>query len=135
MTQPDNRTIVTTVFNALAEGQSKPLVDAMADDFSWTLTGASSWSRTFAGKAAVLGTLFKVLRERLDGRIKTQPRRIIAEGDLVVVEAQGDNVTLAGIPYRNSYCFVLRLAGGKLISLTEYCDTELAVRTLGEYPG
>lgn len=134
MTQPDNRTIVATVFNALAEGDSRPFVDAMADDFSWTLTGVSSWSRTFAGKEAVIGTLFKALRERLDGRIKTRPRRIIAEGDVVVVEAQGDNVTLKGEPYRNSYCFVLQLAGGKLAALTEYCDTELVARALGDLP-
>ena len=135
MTQPDNRTIVTTVFDALAEGQSQPLVDAMTKDFSWTLTGACSWSRTFSGKEEVIGVLFKALRDRLDGRIKTRPRRIIAEGDLVVVEAQGDNVTRDGAPYRNSYCFVLQLADGKLVALTEYCDTDLVLRTLGEYPG
>jgi ketosteroid isomerase-like protein len=53
---------------------------------------------------------------------------------LVVVEARGDNVTKVGVPYCNTYCFVFRLEGGKLKEVTEYRDTELPTRALGN-PG
>jgi ketosteroid isomerase-like protein len=65
-------------------------------------------------------------------RITTIAHRFIAEGDHVVVEARGSNVTKAGVPYNNTYCFVFRLAGGKLAELTEYMDTELVTAVLGD---
>ena len=34
----------------------------------------------------------------------------------------------SGLPYYNKYCFVFRLAGGKLAEVTEYMDSELATR-------
>jgi hypothetical protein len=38
------------------------------------------------------------------------PQRFIADGDCVVVEARGDNVTNGAARYNNSYCFVFRLS-------------------------
>jgi ketosteroid isomerase-like protein len=103
----------------------------MADDFRWTIAGNARWSRSYDGKQAVLDELFPVLRARIEGRIKMIPQRFIAEGDLVVVEARGDNVTRSGGRYDNSYCFVFRVAGGKLAEVTEYMDTELVSTALG----
>ena len=51
-----------------------------------------------------------------------------------MVEARGDNVTKAGLPYNNNYCFVFRLAGGKLAEVTEYMDTELVTAALASRP-
>jgi ketosteroid isomerase-like protein len=103
----------------------------MADNFRWTIAGNGPWARAYAGKQAVLTELFPVLRERIEGRIKMIPQRILADGDFVVVEARGDNITKAGAPYNNSYCFVFRIAGGKLAEVTEYMDTELVTAALG----
>jgi len=60
------------------------------------------------------------------------PVRLIAEGDLVVVEAHGRNVTRTGRTYDNTYCNVLRLEGGKVSEWTEYCDTALIDAVLGD---
>ncbi|MBN8942478.1 MAG: nuclear transport factor 2 family protein [Rhizobiales bacterium] len=134
MNASDNKAILKTVFDALAEGNSRPFVDSMADEFRWTIAGQSQWSRTYDGKAAVIDALFPVLRARIEGRTRTIAQRFIADGDLVVVEAHGDNTAKDGRPYRNSYCMVFRLAGGKLIELTEYMDTDLAITVLGAPP-
>ncbi len=50
----------------------------------------------------------------------------------MVVEAKGNNTTKAGKSYNNTYCFVFRLAAGKLQELTEYMDTQLVVEALSE---
>jgi ketosteroid isomerase-like protein len=34
------------------------------------------------------------------------------------------------MPYNNNYCYVCRLADGKLRELTEYCDTQLIATAL-----
>jgi ketosteroid isomerase-like protein len=130
----ENRRLLQDIFAATAQGDSRLLVESMADDFRWSIAGNNRWSRSYDGKQAVLTELFGALRARIEGRIKMVPQRFLADGDCVVVEARGANVTKAGVPYNNSYCFVFRLAGGKLAEVTEYMDTELVTTALGD-PG
>jgi ketosteroid isomerase-like protein len=132
MSAIENKQLLQEIFAALAEGNSRPLVEAMAADFSWTVTGTTKWSKTYSGKQAVLTELFGSLVARIAGHIRTVGERFIAEDDWVVVEARGHNTTIAGKPYHNRYCFVFRLSGGKLKEVTEYLDTELVTATLGE---
>ena len=132
MSATENKQFMQDIFAALAEGNSRPLVDAMAEDFCWTVTGTTKWSKTYAGKQAVLTELFGTLRSRIAGHIRTVGDRFVAEGDRVVVEARGHNTTIAGKPYNNRYCFVFRLSGGKLKEVTEYMDTLLVTTTLDE---
>jgi ketosteroid isomerase-like protein len=121
----ENKQLLEHIFEELSKGNSEPLVANMADDFRWTVAGTTEWSRTYAGKQAVLTELFGPLRARIAGRIRTIPQRFIADGDFVVVEARGKNTTRSGVPYNNTYCFVFRLADSKLKEVTEYMDTEL----------
>jgi ketosteroid isomerase-like protein len=132
MNPAQNKELLQQIFDALAAGNSRPFVDSMADDFRWIISGNSSWSRTYESKQAVLNELFPVLRVMMADRVRTIAHRFIAEGDHVVVEARGKNVTRAGQPYENSYCFVFTLRDGKLIEGIEYMDTELALAVLGE---
>ena len=48
------------------------------------------------------------------------------------MEARGANTTKAGVPYSNTYCFVFRVAGGKLAEVTEYMDSQLVTAVLGD---
>jgi ketosteroid isomerase-like protein len=130
MSAAENKRLMQHVFAELGKGNSAPYVEAMADDFTWIALGSTTWSGVYAGKTAVLNELFASLRAEMEGRIKTIPHRFTAEGDIVVVEACGDNMTKAGKPYRNTYCMVCRLEGGKLCEVTEYMDTELVTKVL-----
>jgi ketosteroid isomerase-like protein len=131
MSATENKELLQRIFAELDQGNSRPFVEAMAEGFSWTVTGTTRWSRTYAGKQAVVKELFGALRERLDGRIRTTAQRFIADGEHVAVEARGRNVTRDGRPYENRYCFLFRVADGKLQEVTEYLDTELVTAVLG----
>jgi uncharacterized protein len=109
-------------------------VASLADDAKWTVTGQYSWSRTFTGKPSILNDLHGHVRSRLVERARTIAHRFIADGDHVVVEAKGDNVTRSGARYDNDYCLVFRLEGGKIKEIREYCDSALVERVLGEFP-
>ena len=56
----------------------------------------------------------------------------MAERDYVVVEGRGQAITKTGKPYHNTYCFVFRLANGKVQALTEYLDTEVITAAFGQ---
>jgi enamine deaminase RidA (YjgF/YER057c/UK114 family) len=74
------------------------------------------------------------LRSKFAVPYKATALRIIAEGDHVVVEGRGCVTTKAGLPYNNSYCWIYRIAEGKIKEITEYLDTELVTAALGQ-PG
>ena len=131
MNTSENKQLLQNVFAALAQSDARPFVAAMADDFRWTMIGSNKWARTYDGKQAVTGELFPALRGKMD-RITTIAHRFIADGDHVAVEARGANTTKDGKPYCNSYCFVFRVADGKLAELTEYMDSELVTAVLGD---
>ena len=132
MNTMQNKELLQRIFAELAQGNSRPFVEAMADDFRWVIAGSSRWSRTFEGKQAVLTRLFGALRATIADRVRTHATRFIAEGDTVVVEARGANTTKAGVPYNNSYCMIYTVRDGKLHEVVEYMDTALALAALGD---
>jgi ketosteroid isomerase-like protein len=109
-------------------------VASLADDAKWVVTGQYSWSRTFTGKESILNDLHGHVRSLLTERARTIAHRFIADGDTVVVEARGDNVTRTGVRYDNDYCLVFRLENGKIKEVREYCDSVLTERALGRFP-
>jgi ketosteroid isomerase-like protein len=128
-----NKQIMQGIFAELEQGNSQPLIEAMAEDFCWTVKGSGDWSRKYEGKQDVLTKLLKPLRAQFADQYTNSAHRLMAEDDLVVVESVGRVTTQAGQPYNNSYCFICRLAEGKLKEITEYCDTELVAKVL-HYP-
>lgn len=106
----------------------------LADDATWTVTGQYSWSRTFTGKPSILNDLHGHVRSRLVERGRTVAHRFIADGDIVAVEAKGNNLTRDGQRYDNDYCLVLRFAGGRIKEVREYCDSVLTEKALGPFP-
>jgi ketosteroid isomerase-like protein len=132
MSAVENKELLQHIFAELSQGNSKPFVESMDENFRWTVTGNTPWSKTYEGKQTVLTELFGALRARIAGNLRTTASRFIAEDDLVVVEARGNNTTKTGKPYNNSYCFIFRISGGKLQEVTEYLDTELVTAALGD---
>jgi uncharacterized protein len=132
MNATENKKMVQHIFDEMANSNSDPLLESLADDFRFVVMGSSRWSRSYEGKATVLAELFAPLRANIEGKITAMPVRIIAEGDHVVVEARGRNTTRQGLAYNNTYCHVLRLEGGQLKEWVEYSDTALIDAVLGD---
>jgi ketosteroid isomerase-like protein len=109
-------------------------VASLADDAKWTVTGQYSWSRTFTGKQSILNDLHGHVRSLLVERARTIPHRFMADGDHVVVEAKGNNLTKTGVRYDNDYCLVFRLEDRKIREVREYCDSVLTEKALGRFP-
>lgn len=135
MSSTDFKQRMQSIFAELEKGNGRPFVDAMADDFSWTIPGTSRWARTWRGKRAVREELFKPLFAQFATPYTNRAIRFVAEGDHVVVECRGAVQTVRGDAYDNTYCYVCRFgADGRLVELTEYMDTALADRVLEPPP-
>jgi uncharacterized protein len=135
----ENKKLMEEIFTAAGDPDPAVrdralFVASLAEDAKWVVTGQYSWSRTFTGKESILNDLHGHVRSLLAERARTIARRFIAEGDHVVVEARGDNVTRTGARYDNDYCLVFRLENGKIKEIREYCDSVLTEKALGRFP-
>jgi ketosteroid isomerase-like protein len=139
MSAAANKKLMEEIFasagNPDAAARDRALFAAsLAEDAKWVVTGQYSWSRSFTGKPSILNDLHGHVRSLLVERARTVAHRFIADGDHVVVEARGDNVTRTGVRYDNDYCLVFRLDNGKIKEVREYCDSTLTERALGRFP-
>jgi ketosteroid isomerase-like protein len=130
----ENKRLMQEIFSELAAGRAQPFREAMAEDFCWTIIGSTEWSGSYQGKRAVLDDLMAPLFAQFADSYTNTAERFIAEGDHVVVQCRGRVTTKGGAPYNNAYCYVCRLAGGKLQEVVEYCDTQLIATALDPPP-
>jgi ketosteroid isomerase-like protein len=57
------------------------------------------------------------------------PDSFLAQGDQVIVLGHGTSTVKAtGTEYSDEWCHVFRIAGGKVASFREYCDTHKAAQ-------
>lgn len=132
MSSESNKRAMQAVFEALARGDARPFGELMAEDCVWHTPGQSAWAGSWRGKKAMNEQLFAPLYQRFEGLYTCHAARLVAEGNVVVVQARGGAALKGGGRYENSYCFVCEFgAGGKLAQVTEYMDSDCAVRVLG----
>jgi uncharacterized protein len=130
----ENKPLVQQIYTDSANRNGTTFVDNLADDVRWVVTGQYSWSGAYNGREAIINGLHGHLRTLLTERARTTAFNFIAEGDTVVVEAKGDNLTKTGVRYDNDYCMVWRLENGRIKEIKEYCDSALVERALGPFP-
>ncbi len=118
-------------FKALGEGNGEALLGLIDDAVEWTIIGSTKFSGVFRGKAQVLERLLGPLAGLLDGHLHITVDNVIAEGDFVAVQGRGESKTAAGGTYNNTYCWVYRWRGDRIVAITEYLDTEVVTASFG----
>ena len=126
----ENKQLVEQVFAELADGNGRPFMDLLGDDIRWTVMGSSEWSGTYEGKPTVIAELMRPLFSQFATPYRNRASLIVADGDHVVVECQGEVTTKSGKPYNQRYVYVCRMSDGMIRSLNEYLDTELVSSAL-----
>ena len=128
----ENKEIIRNMFAELSKGNPEGFLGKMADDVKFTIQGTTKYSGTWNSKQELLAKLLGPLSAQLEGGITITPYNFIAEGDYVVMQANGKSNTKTGGTYNNSYCQVFRLANGKVQEVTEYLDTEIVTKSFGK---
>jgi ketosteroid isomerase-like protein len=128
----ENKKLMQEIFAGMAVGDRTLFWQSVTDGYRIVVMGRSSWSQTVEGDA--LRKYLEYVRVRFNAPGKTVPERFIADGDIVAVEARGDNYSASGERYDNQYCLIFRFEDGKIAEMREYMDTAFCERVLGRYP-
>ncbi|MEU8899168.1 nuclear transport factor 2 family protein [Nocardia sp. NPDC048505] len=130
MSTETNRALIRDVFEQLSRGATRALGDALAEECRWVFPGGWSWAGTWEPRTEVVGGLLRPLMAQLGGAYRMEAELILADGDRVAVQARGYGVTVRGDRYHQTYCFLFRLARGRVVEVVEHCDTALVERVL-----
>ena len=124
----DNKDIARRFIEALGSNDAAAVARDFAPDGVAVTKGTShfSGSRDAAQVVGTLGSFSGVLPKGLQLTVTS----VLADGDRVVVEAEGNTTTAQGQPYHNQYCFVLTLKDGKVMHFNEYFCTLHAEQVL-----
>jgi ketosteroid isomerase-like protein len=125
MSTTDNRKLITDTFTAWSRGDGMAFFNILADDVRWTVIGSTPVSRTYSSKSAFVEGAVKPLTEKLAGPIVPTIRDLLVDGDKVALQWEGRSSGKNGTLYYQTYCWVMRLEGGKVKEGTAYLDTEL----------
>ncbi|MBB5917236.1 hypothetical protein BJY24_006148 [Nocardia transvalensis] len=134
MDTESNRELVRSIFERMARGEAAALTEAMADDCRWVFPGDWSWSGTWEPKNVVVQNLLRPLTTQFADGYRSEADLVLADGDRVVAQVRGYATTTRGEPYHQTYCFLFRIAGGRITEVIEHCDTALVERVLEPLP-
>lgn len=132
MSAAENKEIISNMFAELSKGNADAFLSTLADDVNFTLIGSTKFSGVFKGKAEFVEKVLAPLGAQLENGLTMHVENLIAEGDNVVLQGQGESMTKSGKAYNNTYAQVFRLENGKVQQVTEYLDTELVNEVFGK---
>ena len=115
--------LVTNLFAKWEAGDSSGFFNAVADGVVWTAIGTTPISGVSHSKQEYMDKTYLPLQAVFAGATSCKVKHVVAEGDAVVVEWHGETPLARGGVYANDYCWVVRVAGDKLVEVTGYFDT------------
>lgn len=124
MSTEDTRTFVTALFDSWQnDGDTGPLLAALADDLRWTVTGTSPISGVTTSKQEYVERVYRQLDERLAQWPVPRVQRIVADGDWAVVLWHGaDGLGKRGEDYVMDYTWWMRVQDGRVTEVVGFYD-------------
>lgn len=125
MSAADNRKLIEDAFTKWSRGDGAAFFALLDDNVRWTVIGSTPVSRTYTSKRGFQEGAVQPLGTKLSGAIQPTVRDIIADGDKLALQWEGRATGKNGTIYHQTYCWVMRFSGGKIVEGTAYLDTEL----------
>jgi ketosteroid isomerase-like protein len=127
----DNERVARDFFDAVYRADVEGALALMSEHVEWWLIGSLPASGRYVGKDAIVSELLAPFRPVWEGKPQSHTvSHVVAADDHVVIELTGGGTTAHGNRYRNFYCYVLRIRGGKVERVRGYTDTGYALGLL-----
>jgi ketosteroid isomerase-like protein len=124
-----NKQVVLRFLEATGRNDAETVAACVDPDGVSVAKGTSRFAGPRRFGANIADTI-EAFRKIIPTGLRYSIRSVTAEGDRVVVQAEGDAVTHDGRPYCNDYCFVCTVRNGRVVRIDEYFCTKMADEVL-----
>jgi ketosteroid isomerase-like protein len=123
-----NKQAALAFLQAMGDGDAEGMARVTTEDAE-TFTKGFAQVSGWRNRDTMLATT-AAFRDVVPTGFRPKIGKVVAEGDTVVIEFEGNAVLSNGEPYCNQYVFVFTMADGKVRQLNEYFCTVLADKTI-----
>lgn len=99
--------------------------DLLHEDAEWTIAGSSHISKTYHGKKQLADEVSQHFVKKITSEAKPIVHGIYVDGNHVTVRYNFEAMAIDGIPYRNSYVWLLEFKDGMVVKGEAFFDTRL----------
>jgi uncharacterized protein len=120
-----NREIIRQAFDAWRQGTGA-VTAVFAPGMIWRIEGHSAASKEYGSKQQFIDEVLTPFGARFTTSEPFRPvtiRLVYADGDTVIVVWDGRGIATDGLPYENSYVWIMRLSDGQGIDGTAFYDS------------
>jgi ketosteroid isomerase-like protein len=133
MSSEENKAAVLAWLDAVNKGDEQGIMDLVTEDFIFkTMARRPEWLQ-YRWDRHEFAAAPKAQSSLMVSPIQMQMVRIIAEGDIVVLEGESDGWLKNGKHYDNAYSLIFSFVDGKIQEVREYSCSHLVVETFGEF--
>jgi ketosteroid isomerase-like protein len=119
----DIKQVADDFLATFSRGDVDGVLDAMADDATWWVSGGIEGMSGTYDKASFGPLLRGATALYVEGALRITPTSMVAEGDRVAIEAEGFATMSNGRIYKPRYHFLFEVKDGKVRRVREYMDT------------
>lgn len=123
-----NKQTALKFLHAMSEGDAAGQAECLAPD-AFTITKGFASVSGQRDRETMLATV-EAFNDVVPSGFRPKIEKVVAEGDTVVIEWEGNAELSNGRPYCNQYVFVFSFENGKIKQLNEYFCTVLADATI-----
>ena len=120
-----NRATVRAAFQAWQDGTGT-ITSLFAPDMVWRIEGHSAASKEYGNRQEFIDEVLAPFGARFGAGKQFRPvriRSIHADGDTVIVVWDGSGLANDGLPYDNTYAWVMKMRDGQVIDGTAFYDS------------
>ena len=117
-----NKRIIERHFAAWRDRTGSPF-DLLTDSATWTIVGRSAAAGTYRGREAFLARVIRPFNARMREGLRPEIRRLHADGNTVIVFFDAEAPARDGVPYRNTYAWLLEMKDGRIVEAWAFFDS------------
>jgi ketosteroid isomerase-like protein len=121
-----NKKTVEGFLATFSAGDIDGVAEGLTDDATWWVQGSIEGLSGSYTKQQMVEALPNFKNIYTNGALELKPKGMIAEGDLVAVEAEGHAELTNGRVYESLYHFLFEVRGDRVARVKEYLDTHHA---------
>jgi len=124
MQTEESRKLVLAYYDALKSGDPAQLARILSDDLVWAPPQSAPIDGPFQGRDVVLRAMGESGARFFDmASLQMETRKVVADGDTVVVLQHLSGKAVNGRDYANEYVFVFTCAQGRIVRIDEHNDS------------